>query len=437
MHIFLFWSYTYRKEFRGDILKKLCIWMLILSITCLPMTAAASEGTDPSEQNENVTVEDTTEPEEGQTEAGQDTAEHQVAAEVAAPHALLMEVSTGTILMGKAENEKVHPASVTKIMTLLLILEAIEDGKIALTDVVTVSEHAASMGGSQVYLEPFEQQTVETMIKCIAVASANDACVAMAEHISGSEGDFVKQMNNRASELGMTNTHFVNCCGLDADEHLTTAKDVALMSRELLLNHPQIHQYCTIWMENIVHTTAKGSFEFGLSNTNKLIRQYEYATGLKTGSTSKAGFCVSASAKKDEIELVAVIMGGADSKSRFQDAVTLLNSGFACCGLYRDEDRIALPAQPVLGGVSDQVALEYAEDFSYVSTDGSNLSEVKRSLEIPESVNAPVQKGEAIGKVTYVLNGKVIGSSKIVAAADVEKARYKDYMKQAFQIFLL
>ena len=155
----------------------------------------------------------------------------------------------------------------------------------------------------------------------------------MAEHISGSEGDFVKQMNARAKELGMTNTNFVNCCGLDDDAHLTTARDVALMSRELLLNHPKIHEYCTIWMDTIIHTTARGSSEFGLSNTNKLIKQYEYATGLKTGFTSVAGFCVSASAKKDNIELIAVVMGGADSKSRFQDAITLLNSGFACCSL--------------------------------------------------------------------------------------------------------
>ena len=409
--------------------------MLILSIAFQPVTAAAEEEF-PAEQEEST--QEATENTEG-IRSGQEqmVAEHQVAAEVAAPHALLMEVSTGTILMGKAEDEKLHPASVTKIMTLLLILEAIEDGKIALTDTVTVSEHAASMGGSQVYLEPFEQQTVETMIKCIAVASANDACVAMAEHISGSEGDFVKQMNTRAAELGMTNTHFANCCGLDDDAHLTTAKDVALMSRELLLNHPQIHQYCTIWMENIIHTTARGSFEFGLTNTNKLIRQYEYATGLKTGYTSVAGFCVSASAKKDDIELVAVVMGGADSKSRFQDAITLLNSGFACCSLYRDEDREALPDMPVLGGVEDQVALEYAEDFSYVSTDGSNLSEIRRSLELPESVDAPVQKGDSVGKVTYVLNGKSIGSARIVAACAVEEAAYRDYLKRAFHIFLL
>ncbi len=408
--------------------------MLILSIAFQPVTAAAEE--EFLAEQEESTQEETESTEEIPGGQEQMVAEHQVAAEVAAPHALLMEVSTGTILMGKAEDEKLHPASVTKIMTLLLILEAIEDGKIALTDMVTVSEHAASMGGSQVYLEPFEQQTVETMIKCIAVASANDACVAMAEHISGSEGDFVKQMNIRAAELGMTNTHFVNCCGLDDDAHLTTAKDVELMSRELLLNHPQIHQYCTIWMENIIHTTARGSFEFGLTNTNKLIRQYEYATGLKTGYTSVAGFCVSASAKKDDIELVAVIMGGADSKSRFQDAITLLNSGFACCSLYQDVDRAALPDMPVLGGVEDQVALEYAEDFSYVSTDGSNLSEIRRSLELPESVDAPVQKGDSVGKVTYVLNGKTIGSARITAAAGVEKAAYRDYLKRAFHIFL-
>lgn len=259
----------------------------------------------------------------------------------------------------------------------------------------------------------------------------------MAEYICGSEGDFVKQMNARASELGMTNTHFVNCCGLDADDHLTTARDVALMSRELLKNHPQIHEYCTIWMENITHTTAKGSFEFGLTNTNKLIKQYEYATGLKTGYTSVAGFCVSASAKKDDIELVAVVMGGADSKSRFQDAVTLLNSGFACCSLYKDENRVALQDLPVTGGVEDSVSLEYADEFSYVSTDGSNLSDVKRALELPETLEAPVRKGASVGRVVYSLDGKEIGASQILASGSVEQAGYGDYLQKAFQIFLL
>ncbi len=363
--------------------------------------------------------------------------ENQVAAEVSAPHAILIEISTGTVLMEKAADEQLHPASVTKIMTMLLILEAIEEGRIALTDVVTVSENAAGMGGSQVYLEAFEQQTVETLLKCIAVASANDACVAMAEYISGSEGDFVKQMNERAAELGMTNTHFANSCGLDDDAHLTTARDVALMSREILLNHPEIHDYCTIWMENITHTTAKGSFEFGLTNTNKLIRQYEYATGLKTGYTSVAGFCVSASAKKDNIELVAVIMGGADSKSRFQDAVTLLNSGFACCSLYQDTERLTLPSIPVRGGVEEYVELTYAEEFSYVSTDGSSLTDVSRTLEIPEEIEAPVAENEQTGRIVYRLDDKELGSVALLTAAEVEKAGVLDCFSRVWRFWLV
>ena len=399
---------------------------MILLLTLKPAAVWAAE---------DQKQEETEGPEESRTQ--EDRELNQVAAEVSAPHALLMEVSTGTVLMEKAADEKVHPASVTKIMTLLLILEALEDGKIVLSDMVTVSEHAASMGGSQVYLEPYEKQTVDTLLKCIAVASANDACVAMAEYISGSEGDFVKLMNARAEELGMSNTHFVNCCGLDAEEHLTTARDVALMSRELLRNHPQIHEYCTIWMENITHQTARGSFEFGLTNTNKLIRQYEYATGLKTGYTSVAGFCVSASAKKENIELVAVIMGGTDSKSRFQDAVTLLNSGFACCSLYTDENRAALPKIQVKGGVEGQVGLQYADEFSYVSTDGSNLSQVERVPELPEEVAAPVEKGDRIGRMVYVLNGREIGSTELMAADTVERAVYGDYIGQVFRIFLL
>ena len=190
-------------------------------------------------------------------------------------------------------------------------------------------------------------------------------------------------------------------------------------------------------MENIIHTTAKGSFEFGLTNTNKLIKQYEYATGLKTGYTSVAGFCVSASAKKDNIELIAVIMGGADSKSRFQDAITLLNSGFACCSLYQDENRVALSDLPVSGGVEDRVPLKYAGDFSYVSTDGSNLSDMKRSLELPEEIPAPVEEGSTVGRVAYILNGKEIGESPILAAGNVEKAGYGDYIQRAFHMFLL
>ena len=228
--------------------------------------------------------------------------------EVSAKSVILMERETGTVLYQQAEHEQREPASVTKIMTMLLVVEAIEQGQLHLEDRVTCSAYAASMGGSQVFLEPGETQTVETMIKCISVASANDACVCMAEYICGNEQEFVNQMNERAKGLGMENTHFVNCNGLDAEGHVTTARDIALMSRELIHTYPQIFDYCNIWMEDITHTTKKGSTQFGLTNTNKMIRQYEYATGLKTGSTSQAKFCISATARKDNTDMIAVIM---------------------------------------------------------------------------------------------------------------------------------
>ena len=218
--------------------------------------------------------------------------------EVQAPSAVLMEASTGSVLYEKDADTRRAPASVTKIMTMLLIFDALESGKIRLEDEVSTSEYAASMGGSQVFLEPGETQTVDTMLKCISVASANDACTAMAEYIAGSEEAFVKMMNERAVGLGMKNTTFQNCNGLDVEGHLTTARDIALMSRELIETYPKIHDYCMIWMDTITHTTKKGTSEFGLSNTNKLVRQYPYATGLKTGSTNEAKFCVSATAEK-------------------------------------------------------------------------------------------------------------------------------------------
>ena len=356
---------------------------------------------------------------------------------ITAPSAILMEASTGTVVLEKNAHEKLPPASVTKIMTLLLIFDTISQGKIQLDDTVTTSEYAASMGGSQVFLEAGETQSVDTMIKCISVASANDASVAMAEYVAGTETLFVEMMNERAKGLGMNDTHFVNCCGLDDDAHLTTARDVAVMSREILKNHPQIHEYCTIWMENIVHTTARGDFEFGLSNTNKLIKQYEYATGLKTGYTSVAGFCVSASAKKDNIELVAVIMGGADSKSRFQDAITLLNSGFACCSLYQDTDPVPLPELPVKGGVADTVTLKYAGTFSYVSTDGTNLNQIERTMELPEEIQAPLEKGSEVGRLVYRIGGTEIGNTKILTEQAVEQAGFSDHLFHTVHSFLL
>ena len=351
--------------------------------------------------------------------------------------ALLMEVSTGTIIYEKRATEPFRPASITKIMTLLLIFDALADNKISLDDTVTVSEHAADMGGSQVYLEPGETQTVETMIKCITVASANDACVAMAEHIWGSESEFVNQMNERAKGLHMDQTTFMNCCGLDVDGHITTAKDIAFMSRELITKYPEIFHYTKIWMENITHVTRRGSSEFGLTNTNKLIRQYTYATGLKTGFTSLAGFCVSATAKKDDMELIAVIMKAPDSKTRNADAISLLNYGFRICNTYKDANELPIEPLTVQKGVKDNVNLYYEDSFHYVCVDGSDLSSMKKQLELPDMVIAPVEKGEIAGRAVYLLNGKEIGSINILYGETVELATFKDYFLDVLEYFLV
>ncbi len=341
--------------------------------------------------------------------------------------ALLMETSTGTIIYEKNSTEQFRPASITKIMTLILIFDALSEGKISLEDTVTVSEYASSMGGSQVYLEPTETQTVDTMIKCIAVASANDACVAMAEHIWGSETEFVRQMNERAKGLGMNQTTFINCCGLDVDGHITSAKDIALMSRELITKYPSIFNYTTIWMENITHVTRRGTSEFGLTNTNKLIRQYTYATGLKTGFTSLAGFCISATAKKDDVELIAVIMKAPNSKTRNAEAISLLNYGFSICQIYKDEPNTGLSPLIVKKGVANTVPLYYQGNFHYVSVDGSDISTIEKRLELPEEVTAPITKDEIAGKVIYSLNGKDIGYVNILYGESVELAGFGDY----------
>ena len=350
---------------------------------------------------------------------------------VTAPSAILMEMTTGTVLYEKDADTARPPASVTKVMTMLLIFDALAEGKIQLEDKVTTSEYASSMGGSQVFLEIGEKQTVETLLKCISVASANDACVAMAEYISGNEEEFVRQMNLRAEGLGMKHTHFVNCNGLDAEGHETSAHDIALMSRELLLKYPEIHNYCTIWMENITHTTSKGSSEFGLTNTNKLIRQYEYATGLKTGSTGKAKFCVSATAEKNGVSLIAVIMGAEDSKARFKDAVTLLNYGFGKCQMYTDEKMPSLDPISVTGSIQESISLEYEKKFTYLDTTGANLNAVTSRLQIPDKVNAPVKKGDTVGQRIYYLDEKEIGSVNLLAEETVKKAGFFDYLRKA------
>ena len=353
--------------------------------------------------------------------------------QISAPSAILMEASTGQVIYEKNPDEKLPPASVTKVMTLLLIFDALKSGQIKLDDEVTTSEYAASMGGSQVFLEPGETQTVDTLIKCISVASANDACVSLSEYICGNEEEFVSRMNKRAEKLGMENTHFVNCNGLDADGHLTTARDIALMSKELITTYPQIFDYCNIWMENITHKTQKGESEFGLTNTNKLIRQYEYATGLKTGSTSKAKFCVSATGRKDDIDLIAVIMAADDSKARVRDAITLLNYGFGKCQKYTEKKQKEILSVEVRGGTEEEVTVRQKEKFTYVDTTGEDLSKIKSKTKKNKSIHAPVQKGVKVGKRIYYLNGKKIGSRDIVTTEKVEKQNYKTALEEILE----
>ena len=354
---------------------------------------------------------------------------------VHAPSAILMEASTGKILFEKEADEKRSPASVTKIMTLLLIFDALKDGKIKMTDQVTTSAYAKSMGGSQVFLEEGEVQTVETLIKCIVIASGNDASVAMAEYISGTEEAFVEEMNKRAEGLGMTNTHFSDCCGLTEDpDHLTTARDIALMTRELINCYPEIHNYSTIWMENITHVTKQGTKEFGLANTNKLLKMAAdfQVTGLKTGSTSRAKYCLSATAQKDGIRLIAVIMAAPDYKARFSDARNLLSYGYARCRLYEDKEKIPLPEMKVAGGVKENVLLEAEGTFTWLSTDGEDLGKIEKKLELAEQMEAPLARGERAGMIAYYMDGEKLGELPVVTAEAVEKAGYIDQLQKLF-----
>lgn len=353
--------------------------------------------------------------------------------EITAPSAMLMEASTGQVIYEKNADEQRRPASITKIMTLILIFDAIDSGKIKMTDEVVTSAYAKSMGGSQVFLEEGEIQTVETLIKCIVVASGNDASVAMAEYIAGSESEFVAMMNERAAGLGMTGTHFEDCCGLtDSETHLTTARDIAVMSRELITKYPQIHNYSTIWMENITHVTKQGTKEFGLSNTNKLLKMATNfrVTGLKTGSTSLAKYCLSATAEKDGVRLIAAIMAAPDYKARFADAQTLLNYGYANCRLYEDKEMLPLPQMPVLDGVEDSVSLRYEGDFSYLSLSGEDFSAIEKELMLPEQMEAPIEPGMKAGVLRYQLGGKTLGEVPVMTDGDVRKAGYLDYLEK-------
>lgn len=350
--------------------------------------------------------------------------------EISAPSGILIEASTGKVLFEKNADNPLPPASVTKIMTMLLVMEAMESGQIKEDDIVVCSENAASMGGSQVYLEAGEEMTVHDMLKAVAVASGNDAAVALAEFVSGSSEGFVELMNKRAKELGMENTSFKNCNGLDTDGHLTTARDIATMSKELI-SHPKIFEFTSIWMDSLRNG------EFGLVNTNKLIRFYDGANGLKTGSTGKAKFCLSASAKRNDMNLIAVVMAAETSKKRFADASKMLDYGFAnytiVKSLLTDEElgsiKIKKGKTPILDVMVDP-------NFN-VLTEKSKIGNIEKNITMPETVDAPVKKGEKLGEVEFLADGVVLGKADILAKADIERITPVHVFSRLAKTFLL
>lgn len=393
----------------------ICVWVMVVMIFLMPLTVR-TVGAQSDSGNEAV-----------QEEGSQQTGNADL---IQAPSGVLMEAQTGTVIFGKDKDTRRSPASITKIMTLILIFDALEKGSLKMDDTVITSAYAKSMGGSQVFLEEGETQTVETMIKCIVVASGNDASVAMAEHICGSEQEFVRHMNERAAGLGMKNTNFEDCCGLtDSANHYTTAEDIAIMSRELITKYPKILEYSSIWMENITHVTRQGSKEFGLTNTNKLLRSYEGCVGLKTGSTSLAKYCLSAVAQRNGITLIAVVMAAPDYKVRFKDAAAMLNYGFSRCSLYIDERMQELPEVPVKRGKEKAVSLVYEEQFRYLDVSGGNIGKVEKKLRIHREVEAPVEKGSQAGEMIYSADGKELGRVRVLYARSVGEVTYLDCLK--------
>ncbi len=350
--------------------------------------------------------------------------------ELSAQSAILIEPESGKVLYEKNADERRYPASVTKVMTLLLVFEALDSGKLDLNDTVTASDYASSMGGSQIFLSPGEAMRAEDMIKSVIIASANDAATALAEHISGSEDAFVALMNKRASELGMRNTHFENVSGLDDTviDHKTTARDISIMSRELIINHPKVLEYSGIWMDTI----RDGAF--GLTNTNRLIRFYSGATGLKTGSTAKAGFCISASAERNGMKLIAVIMGAPNRDSRNADAKALLDFGFSNYEIYRS-DGGRIEHISVKGGNAPEFTAEYPS-VCFLLEKGS-AARVQKEMVIDEVFVAPVREDSAVGKVIFTLDGEKIGECNIVSCGKVDKIGYGELFARIFGKFLL
>ena len=362
----------------------------------------------------------------------QETGKEEAILDVSAKSSILIEATTGKVLYEKNSDEKLSPASVTKVMTLYLIYESIKEGKIKWEDVVTVSEYAASMGGSQIFLEPMEKQDVKTLTKSIVIASANDAAVAMAEYIAGSEEEFVKLMNQKAKELGMENTNFENACGLDTDttNHYMSARDIAIVSKELMTKHPEIKEFTTKWQDTITHKTKKGETEFGLTNTNKLLKMYDGATGLKTGSTKKALYCLSGSAERDGLSLIAVVMASPDPKERFKDVAKVLDYGFANYQVVEcDNEGQNMGSTSVYKGKEPIVNGVLAKQANFVIKKGAS-KDIQKDIQIIQGVKSPISKGTKIGEVIYTYEGNEIGRIDILAEKDIEKASLNDIFKK-------
>lgn len=374
----------------------------------------------------------------GNTNAKSESTSNSEVVNITAKSAYLIEAETGKVLYEKNAEERLKPASVTKVMTLLLVFEALHKGQFTLDDTVTISAHAASMGGSQCFFEAGEEQLVKDLIKCIEVASGNDAAVAMAEYVSGSEEAFVAAMNEKAKALGMENTNFENACGLDSDNHYTCAKDISIMSRELITKYPEIFEYSNIWMDHIIHKTAKGEKRFDLVNTNKFINLYTGATGLKTGYTQSAKFCMAASAKRNDINLIAVIMGADTKDIRNSEASKLMDYGFSCCQIYKDnmviEDKIKIPVKK---GDKSNVNYKAIDEISFVA-DKTGIDKITKSVNVYDDIKAPVKIGDVLGTVDYMLDGKTIYKVNIIAAENIKRIKYIDrcilYLKSIFMI---
>ena len=406
--------------FHKKILPALSLF-LVLALP-LPLTAAADDGssalsgasTTPS-QILGMAIDGQAVPVDGTI----DTTYPQI--DINAKSAILVDASTGTVLYEKDADTELPPASVTKVMTMLLVMEAVDDGRISMDDMVTVSDFAASMGGSQVFLEPGEQMSVRDMLKAVAIASGNDACVALAEFVAGSADAFVAKMNERAAELGMTNTHFVNSNGLDADGHYSTARDIALMSRELITKHPQILQFTSTWMDSL----RDGAFT--LANTNKLIRFYRGANGLKTGSTGNALYCISAAALRDGMQLIAVTMGSPSSDDRFTAAKKLLDYGFATYAVaHFAADQLDPIA--VAGGKQPTVPVHYG-DVSILVRKG-DVSKIEKQFTYADKPQAPIVAGQKLGTVDFSLGGQVVRSIDIIASESVDRLGWWDSVKR-------